>query len=81
MLTLGYEKVIGLVNIYVVMVFLAEAAIGGAVIEEAESLAARSKFPHVFPVYHITAYPSFRIGLTNASGLITHQIRTNWCPD
>lgn len=33
MLTLGYEKVIGLVNIYVVMAFLAEAAIGGAVIQ------------------------------------------------
>jgi hypothetical protein len=33
MLTLGYEKVVGLVNIYVVMGFLAEAAIGGAVIQ------------------------------------------------
>jgi hypothetical protein len=33
MLTLGYEKVVGLVNIYVVMAFLAEAAIGGAIIQ------------------------------------------------
>ncbi len=33
MLTLGYEKVIGLINIYVVMAFLAQAAIGGAVIQ------------------------------------------------
>lgn len=32
MLTLGYEKVYGLVNIYVVMAFLAQAAIGGAVV-------------------------------------------------
>ena len=32
-LTLGFEKVIGLINIYVVMAFLAEAAIGGAVIQ------------------------------------------------
>ena len=33
MLTLGYEKVYGLIVIYVVMAFLAEAAIGGAVIQ------------------------------------------------
>lgn len=33
MLTLGYEKVVGLVNIYVVMAFLAEAIIGGALIQ------------------------------------------------
>ena len=32
MLTLGYDKVCGLVNIYVVMAFLAEAAIGGALV-------------------------------------------------
>jgi hypothetical protein len=39
MLTLGYEKVYGLVVIYVVMAFLAEAAIGGAVVQS-ELLAA-----------------------------------------
>ncbi len=33
MLTLGYEKVVSLVNIYVVMAFLAEAALGGALIQ------------------------------------------------
>jgi hypothetical protein len=33
MLTLGYEKVVGLVNIYVVIAFLAQAAIGGALIQ------------------------------------------------
>ena len=33
MLTLGYEKVYGLIVIYVVMAFLAEAAIGGAIIQ------------------------------------------------
>ena len=33
MLTLGYEKVYGLIVIYVVMAFLAEAAIGGAVVQ------------------------------------------------
>ena len=33
MLTLGYDKVVGLVNIYVVIAFLAEAVIGGAVIQ------------------------------------------------
>jgi hypothetical protein len=33
MLTLGYEKVISLVNIYVVMAFIAEAIIGGALIQ------------------------------------------------
>lgn len=32
MLTLGYDKVGGLVNIYVVMAFLAQAAIGGGVV-------------------------------------------------
>lgn len=32
-LTLGFDKVVGLVNIYVVMAFLAEAAIGGAMIQ------------------------------------------------
>ena len=33
MLTLGYEKVVGLINIYVGMAFLAEAIIGGALIQ------------------------------------------------
>ena len=33
MLTLGYEKVYGLIVIYVVMAFLAQAAIGGALIQ------------------------------------------------
>ena len=33
MLTLGYEKVYGLIVIYVVIAFLAEAAIGGAAIQ------------------------------------------------
>ena len=33
MLTLGYEKVYGVIVIYVVMAFLAEAAIGGAIIQ------------------------------------------------
>ncbi len=32
MLTLGYDKVYSLVNIYVVMAFLAQAAIGGAIV-------------------------------------------------
>ena len=32
MLTLGYDKVYGLINIYVVMAFLAQAAIGGALV-------------------------------------------------
>ena len=32
MLTLGYDKVYGLINIYVVMAFLAQAAIGGAIV-------------------------------------------------
>lgn len=44
------------------------------------ALAARSQVPHVFPAYHVTAYPSFRVGETNASGRITFQIQTNWCP-
>jgi len=33
MLTLGYEKVYGLIVVYVIIAFLAEAAIGGAVIQ------------------------------------------------
>lgn len=33
MLTLGYEKVYGLIVVYVVMAFLAEAAVGGAIIQ------------------------------------------------
>jgi hypothetical protein len=46
----------------------------------AENLASRRRVPHVFPIYHITAYPSFRVELTGSSGLITRQIQTNWCP-
>jgi len=45
-----------------------------------QSLAERRHVPHVFPIYHVTAYPSYRADLTGASGLITRQIQTNWCP-
>jgi len=46
----------------------------------AQTMRERRRVPHVFPIYHVTAYPSVRSDLTGGSGLITQQIRTNWCP-
>jgi hypothetical protein len=45
-----------------------------------ESLAKRQNIPHVFPIYHVPAYPSFRDDESGESGNLTQQIRDNWCP-
>lgn len=45
-----------------------------------QALRERRRWPHVFPIYHVTAYPSYRLGGTNWSSEITRQIQTHWCP-
>jgi acid phosphatase type 7 len=40
------------------------------------TLAARPRVPHVFPIYHVPAYPSVR----NFEGRISAEIRDQWCP-
>jgi acid phosphatase type 7 len=42
----------------------------------AEALSARQHFPHVFPVYHVPAWPSFR-SLTNTYSSL---VRLHWVP-
>jgi len=41
-----------------------------------KNLSARRNVPHVFPVYHTPAYPSFR----EESGIQAKEVRANWCP-
>lgn len=44
------------------------------------SLATRRPVPHVFPVYHVPAWPSVRSETEGDSGQITQKIRQHWCP-
>jgi hypothetical protein len=44
------------------------------------ALRERGKTPHVFPVYHIPAYPSMRPDSGGENGEFTRQIRRLWCP-
>jgi 3',5'-cyclic AMP phosphodiesterase CpdA len=41
-----------------------------------QTLAARTERPHVFPVYHVPAYPSVR----RFDGSVSRRIRENWVP-
>ena len=41
-----------------------------------KNLSARRKVPHVFPVYHTPAYPSFR----EDTGTQAREVRAHWCP-
>ncbi len=41
-----------------------------------KNLSKRRKIPHVFPVYHTPAYPSFR----DEAGVQAGEVRANWCP-
>ena len=41
-----------------------------------KNLSARRKVPHVFPVYHTPAYPSFR----EDTGTQAKEVRAHWCP-
>ncbi len=41
-----------------------------------KNLSARRKVPHVFPVYHTPAYPSYR----EEAGTQAKEVRTHWCP-
>jgi acid phosphatase type 7 len=45
-----------------------------------KTLADRRRVPHVFPVYHVPAYPSFRSYDEGESGKISARIREQWCP-
>lgn len=45
-----------------------------------ESLRARKKVPHIFPFYHVPAYPSYRSDTNGSSAVVTQEIRANWCP-
>ena len=45
-----------------------------------EQLAKRRRVTHVFPVYHIPAYPSARPEVEGENGDYTQDIRKFWCP-
>ncbi len=45
-----------------------------------QTLAARQHVSHVFPVYHVPAWPSYRSDKVGESGKINHLIREHWCP-
>ncbi len=41
-----------------------------------KNLSTRRKVPHVFPIYHTPAYPSFR----EETGVQAKEVRAHWCP-
>ena len=43
-------------------------------------LSQRRDVPHVFPVYHVPAWPSFRPDEGGESGKLNRAIRAQWCP-
>ena len=45
-----------------------------------DKLSARREVPHVFPVYHIPAYPSERPEVGGENGDYSQSIREQWCP-
>jgi acid phosphatase type 7 len=45
-----------------------------------KTLSDRRRVPHVFPVYHVPAYPSLRSYDEGDSGKISARIREHWCP-
>jgi hypothetical protein len=46
----------------------------------AKTLSERQKVPHIFPIYHVPAYPSCRPDEAGENGDITQDIRKFWCP-
>jgi hypothetical protein len=44
------------------------------------ALASRRKVPHVFPVYHVPAWPSFRSDEAGESSKLNQKVRQHWCP-
>ncbi len=45
-----------------------------------ETLSARKKVPHIFPVYHVPAYPSNRPDHEGENSDLTQYVRKFWCP-
>jgi acid phosphatase type 7 len=45
-----------------------------------DTLRATRTIRHVFPVYHIPAYPSVRSESDGENGELTQQVRSLWCP-
>ena len=45
-----------------------------------DTLKKRQNVPHVFPVYHVPAYPSVREDEEGENSDLTQYVRTNWCP-
>lgn len=44
------------------------------------TLSQRHKVPHIFPAYHVPAYPSCRPDEEGENSDLTQQVRKNWCP-
>jgi hypothetical protein len=44
------------------------------------TLAARKNVPHIFPAYHVPAYPSARHDEEGENGDLTQEVRKFWCP-
>lgn len=45
-----------------------------------KTLAARKNVPHVFPFYHVPAYPSCRDDEVGENSDLTQEVRKFWCP-
>ncbi len=44
------------------------------------SLSQRRRVPHLFPVYHVPAWPSYRSDEKGESAKLNQLVRENWCP-
>lgn len=45
-----------------------------------QTLRERRNVPHIFPVYHVPAYPCFRSDVEGESAELTQEVRRLWCP-
>lgn len=45
-----------------------------------ETLSDRKRIPHVFPIYHVPAYPSNRSDHEGENSDLTQHVRKFWCP-
>ena len=45
-----------------------------------QTLAKRRRVPHLFPVYHVPAWPSYRSDEKGESAKLNHKIREHWSP-
>ncbi len=45
-----------------------------------QSLSRRRRVPHLFPVYHVPAWPSYRSDEKGENAKLNQSIRDSWCP-